>query len=479
MTTTLRLKKPRPARRKKPAPKPLKHKVPGHKVPGKARPAAADAPPRPRTRLAREPREAAHQVLSAVLRQGQPMDEAFDAGVGALEPRDRAFVRLLVATTLRRLGQIDDVLNRFLEREPPPAAFDALRLGAAQLLFVGTPVHAAVTTTVELIRALGQERLAGLANAVMRRLAREGTAQAIAAQDAAKLNTPAWLWGRWVAAHGEDTARAIAGAHMNEPATDVTLKDSASAVDLASRLPAHMLPTGSLRTAASGRVETWPGFDQGAWWVQDAAAALPAKILLHAMGDARGKRAVDLCAAPGGKTLQLAAAGCAVTAVDLSPKRNRLIAGNLTRMGLTAQVVTADVLAWSPPTPVDAVLLDAPCAATGTIRRHPDLPYLKAAADIAGLVAKQRLLLAHAATMLKAGGLLVYSVCSLEPEEGEGAIAAFLAAHPEFSRAPIAPDAIGGGSDFITPQGDVRTLPCHWPTLGGLDGFYVAALRRS
>jgi 16S rRNA (cytosine967-C5)-methyltransferase len=412
-----------------------------------------------------------------VLRQGQAVDDTFEAAVSALAPRDRAFVRLVVATTLRRLGQIDAVLAGFLERPPPAAAQDALRLGAAQILFVGTPAHAAVATTVELVRALGQERLVGLANAVLRRLTREGAAL-IAQQDAASLNTPAWLWQRWRTIYGEDLARRIALAHLGEPATDLSVKNLATLGDWSTRLAAAPLPTGSLRTTTSGRIETWDGFAQGAWWVQDAAAALPAKVLLAALGDGRGKTVADLCAAPGGKTLQLAAAGCAVTAVDISAKRNAMVAANLARVGLAAHVITADAATWRPLAPVDAVLLDAPCSATGTIRRHPELPYLKSAADIARLVDRQRRLLAHAASLIKPGGVLVYSVCSLEPEEGEGVMDAFLNAEPLFTRVAIAPETVGGQGDFITATGDVRTLPCHWSALGGLDGFYIACLRR-
>jgi 16S rRNA (cytosine967-C5)-methyltransferase len=444
----------------------------------KAAAAKAAAARKPLARTPRDARMAAYLVLSGVVRSGTPIDEGFDNAVGALEPRDRAFVRLVVATTLRRLGQIDAVLGSFLDRTPPPAVQDALRLGAAQILFVGTPSHAAVATTVELVRALDQERLVGLANAVLRRLAREGAAALVAPQNAARLNTPEWLWSRWSAAHGDDLARQIAATHLSEPPTDLSLKNPATATEWAARLSAHVLPTGSLRITTSGRVENWEGFAEGAWWVQDAAAALPANIVLHALGTGAGKAVVDLCAAPGGKTLQLVAAGCAVTAVDLSARRLERVAANLKRIGLVAHVVTADALTWLPSAAADAVLLDAPCSATGTIRRHPDLPALKSAADIPRLAEKQRQLLAHAATFVRAGGVLLYSVCSLEPEEGEGVVEAFLAAQPDFARVAISPDAVGGQGEFITPAGDVRTLPSHWPERGGLDGFYIALLKR-
>lgn len=423
-------------------------------------------------------RLSALELVSAVMRQRKPLDDVFNAAVDGLEPRDRAFARLLAATVLRRLGQIDAVLSQFLDREPPAKVHDALRLGAAQILFIGTPPHAAVATCVDLVKQIGQQRFSGLVNAVLRRVLEHGP-NALGSQDVAQLNTPAWLWQRWLSAFGESTARAIAQAHALEAPIDLTLKDQTATTLWAEKLNAKVLPHGGLRLNDSGRIEQLPGFAEGAWWVQDAAAMLPAQILLHAMGDAKGKAVVDLCAAPGGKTLQLAAAGCDVTALDISAKRLALLSDNLQRTGLRANVVTADALTWRPAQPADAVLLDAPCSSTGTIRRHPDLPYLKRPDDFPRLAHRQRDMLQAAAAMLKPGGVLVYSVCALEPAEGEEVVDAVLAIDPSLTRQPIRIESIGNQSQFLTPRGDVRTLPCHWPELGGLDGFYAALLRKS
>jgi 16S rRNA (cytosine967-C5)-methyltransferase len=426
------------------------------------------------TATKRDARVAGLQLLSGVLRHDRAIDDGFDAAAAGLEDRDRAFARLLVATTLRRLGQIDAALSGFLERTPPPSIQDVLRLSAAQILFIGTPAHAAVATGVDLAKRGGLMKFAGLVNAVLRRLTERGP-ELLAAQDGAKLNTPPWLWQRWVAAYGEPRARALAEAHLVEAPVDLTLKDPAAATLWAEKLNAQTLPTGSLRLGEHGRIDQLPGFIEGAWWVQDAAAALPVRALLGVMGDQKGKAVIDLCAAPGGKTLQLAAAGCDVTAVDTSAKRLSLVSENLKRTGLVANVVKADALSWRPAQLADAVLLDAPCSSTGTIRRHPDLPHLKNAVDIPRLVQRQCDLLKAAVSMLKPGGLLAYSVCSLERDEGEDVIAAALNANLNVTREKTTSADM---AEFITPSGDVRTLPSQWAVRGGLDGFYAALLRK-
>lgn len=415
-------------------------------------------------------------MLGDVLAHGRPLDESLSGRLAAdgLEPRDRAFARLLAATTLRRLGQIDALVAAYVARPLPASAHVAhniLRLGAAQLAFLETPAHAAVNETVALAAARGAGRYRALVNAVLRRLAADGKARA-AGQDAARLNTPDWLWRAWSAAYGEETARRIAAAHLAEPPLDLSLRDAVG--DWPARLEAEVLPTGTLRRRAGGLVAELPGYAEGAWWVQDAAAALPAKLL----GDVRGRRVVDLCAAPGGKTAQLAAAGARVTAVEQAPARLARLGENLARLQLTAERVEADAAAWRPPEPVDAVLLDAPCSATGTIRRHPDLPWLKSPASPAARTELQDRLLANAAAMVRRGGLLVYAVCSLQPEEGPERLARFLARHPGFAVVPAAAAEIGGCAEFLRADGAVQTLPCHWPERGGLDGFYIARLRR-
>ncbi len=284
------------------------------------------------------------------------------------------------------MGQIEDVLAHFLERPLPAEAAEArfiLIAGVAQLVFLDVAPHAAISLAVEQAKTSRANRYAGLINAVLRRVAAQGAA-ILAEQDAARLNTPDWLYERWASHYGADVAAKIAAAHMEEPPLDLTIKADAAA--WAERLSGTVLPWGSVRLSTKGRIEDIEGYDEGAWWVQDAAAAVPALLL----GDVKGKRVAELCAAPGGKTAQLAARGAHVTAVDISPSRLRLLKENLSRLDLKAEVVQADVAEWTPPEPFDAVLLDAPCSASGTIRRNPDIPYLKSETDIAALVCGAR-----------------------------------------------------------------------------------------
>ncbi len=425
-------------------------------------------------------RAAALELLQAVLRRNRPLDEALAAhtGLAALEPRDRAFARLIVATTLRRLGRIDAVLAGLVERKLPSRAAmaeDILRLGVCQMLFLDTPAHAAVDTAVRLAVASGTTAQGGLVNAVLRRVAREGR-ERLASLPTSR-NLPDWLWRSWIRAYGEAAADAIAAAHLQEPPLDLSVKNEPES--WAERLGAELLPTGTLRLSRRGEDERaiadLPGFAEGAWWVQDAAAALPARLL----GPVAGVRVVDLCAAPGGKTAQLAAAGARVTAIDRSAARMARLKENLARLGLEAETIVADAATWQPPEPADAVLLDAPCSATGTIRRHPDIPWLKQESDLPRLTALQDRLLEAALAMTAPGGTLVYCVCSLQPEEGPERIAALLAGGAGVRRHPIAAEEIGGLAEAVTPEGDLRTLPCHWPERGGLDGFYACRLRRS
>ena len=424
-------------------------------------------------------RALARHLLREVLRGHVALDEAW-AGARAvprLQPRDRAFARLLVATVLRRLGQIDALIGHCLER-PLKARHaevrDLLRLGTAQLVFLGTPPHAAVSTTLELAREPETAGAKGLLNAVLRRLAREGAGLA-AGQDAARLNTKKWLWESWCTAYGEAGARAMAEAHLDEPPLDLTLRDPAAKDDLAEALGAAVLPSGGLRlSSGAGEVSKLAGYGEGAWWVQDAAASLPARLL----GEIGGKRVLDLCAAPGGKTAQLAAAGAKVTALDISDARLDRLRANLERLGLEAETLAADAREWRPEEPFEAVLLDAPCSATGTLRRHPDIAHLKGAKDLAGLTALQDRLLANAVHMVAPGGLLVYATCSLQPEEGPARIDALLKGGAPFERVPIGPEEIGGLKECISAEGDLRTLPCHLRESGGLDGFYACRLRR-
>jgi 16S rRNA (cytosine967-C5)-methyltransferase len=428
-------------------------------------------------------RRLAADFLDGVLRKKRPLDEQFDSAnahpdFARLPERDRALTRALVATVLRRLGTLRSLLHGLLERGLPkdaPRVETALLIGGAQILFLDVPDHAAVDLSVRLVQTDRQAaHFAGLVNAVLRRLAREGT-ERLAHVDVDLCDTPGWLMARWIENYGEATARAIARAHRNEPALDLTAKGEPES--WASQLHGRVLSTGSVRTLAHGPVMALPGFAEGAWWVQDAAAALPVRLL----GALAGLRVADLCAAPGGKTAQLAAAGARVTAVDRSPARLARLQQNLKRLSLVSDLVCADAAEWDAE-PFDAVLLDAPCSSTGTIRRHPDVSWLKQPADIEKLGALQRRLLARAVALTRPGGMLVYCTCSLEPEESMQAVDELLAREPCVQRSPIQPSELFGHSEFVTEAGDMRTLPCHLPDadarLSGLDGFYAARLRK-
>ena len=434
----------------------------------------AELYPRTLTTAAPNARQVALDLIGGVLRRKRPLDDAIEdhPAMPDLSARDRAFARLLVATVLRRLGQIDTLIAECLNTPLAPRAaiiHDILRLGIAQLLFLRTPPHAAVATSVDLAHARGFLSHKGLVNAVLRRLSLEGPEQ-IEQQDAARLNTPNWLWQSWSRNYGETCARAIAGAHLKEAALDVTLRtDDASWCE---KLQAIRLPTGSLRRAAGGSITALPGYAEGAWWVQDAAAALPVRLF----DGLAGRQVVDLCAAPGGKTAQLANAGARVTAIDRSARRLQRLVANMDRLGLPVAARAADALTWRPEQPADAVLLDAPCTATGAIRRHPDVPHLKHPEDVARLAVVQENLLHAAIDMLRPGGVLVYCTCSLEPEEGRERIEALLRSGAPVEHRPVEPGQIGAPPECVTPEGDLRTLPCHLSEFDGLDGFYAARL---
>ncbi len=406
-------------------------------------------------------REAAFDLLSAVLDRHRPLEEALDA-LPSMALRDRAAAHRLAAGTLRRLGTLDAVLEPLLRKAPPLPVRHVLRLGAAGLVLLGTPAHAAVATSVGLARARGLAPFAGLVNAVLRRVAQAGPS-ALDGLDGPRLDTPPWLWASWGA-----EARAIAEAHQHEAPLDLTLAPGVEAPP-----GGEALPTGSWRYPAGTRVADLPGFDEGGFWVQDAAAALPARLLAaHA-----GERVADLCAAPGGKAAQLAAAGAQVTAVERDPARLERLHDNFARLRLTADFVTADAAGWRPPAPLDAVLLDAPCSATGTIRRHPDVPSLKRPRDIAALTAQQDRLLDAACAMLRPGGRLIYAVCSLQPEEGQPRVTAALE-RLDLRPDPVRPEEVPGLAEAITAAGALRTTPTLWAARGGLDGFFIARLIR-
>jgi len=426
-------------------------------------------------------RRIAVDLLDGVLRRRIALDEQLTGkgahpGIASLADRDRALMRRLAATALRRLGTLRHLLGGFLEKGFPadaPRTEAILLIGAVQILWLEVPDHAAVDLSVRLAQADRRAaRYGGLVNAVLRRVAQNREALSLGNTTR---DTPDWLLARWRKTYGTETARAIAVANGHEPALDLTVKQDPEG--WAERLRGRVLPTGSVRTLAQGAISLLPGFNEGAWWVQDAAASLPARLL----GDVRGLSVADLCAAPGGKTAQLSFGGARVTAVDRSPARLERLRDNLARLALDAETVAADVLEWQAG-PFDAVLLDAPCSSTGTVRRHPDVPWLKAEADIAMLTASQQRLLDRALELVKPGGVLIYCVCSLEPEEGGEQIARLLARDACFARKPIATCELAGHAEFVTGDGDLRTLPQHLPDpdprWGGLDGFYAARLVR-
>jgi 16S rRNA (cytosine967-C5)-methyltransferase len=429
-------------------------------------------------------RRAAVELLHATLDKHQPLDQmlgqALSSGpMAELSSRDRALTRAIVATSLRRKGQIDLLLNRLLERGLPPKSgrlYAILLSAAAQLLFLQTPPHAAIGLAVTLTRYDGRaKRFDKLANAVLRRVAQDGPAL-IAAMDAARVNTPDWLWQRWSGVYGEARTRAMAELHLMEPPLDLSVAGDATA--WAGRLEARVLPGGrSVRLLPKGRIEDLDGFAQGQWWVQDFAASLPVRLF----GDVAGLRVLDLCAAPGGKTAQLAAAGASVLAVDISAARLKPLQENLARLGLSADIAVGDAATWTPQERFEAILLDAPCSSTGTIRRHPDIPYLKSETDVVALAALQARLIDHAATLLRPGGTLVYSTCSLEPEEGEAQIAALLVRNHRLRLDPIQEGEVFGRGDWLNAGGALRTLPslldmtpAGW---SGMDGFFAARLK--
>lgn len=438
-------------------------------------------------------RARAHTILHEVLDRGRPLDEVLqtDKRFAALNERDRAFARNLIATTLRRLGQIDALIDDCLDRPLPveaAAARNALRLGLCQILFLDTQTHAAVDTAVSLAGDRGPAKFRGLVNAILRRVVRIEEADKsgkFSDKFPERLNVPDWLWDSWSGSFGEDAAAVIAASHLQTPPVDLTIRDDAEdgsdarATERANQWAEHLggerVGRSSVRMKTAGAITALDGFDDGVWWIQDAAATLPADVLGAALAEGS---VCDLCAAPGGKTAQLVTAGYDVTAVDVSGARLGTLRENLNRLDLAATVVEADALAWTPPSPFDGVLLDAPCSATGTIRRHPDIPHLKTAADVTHQTDLQRKFLDSASAMVRPGGVLVYSVCSLEASEGPDQIKALLKRDRSLRLEAIPLADVPDFEDCVTPEGYVRVTPAHIADKGGVDGFFVARLRK-
>ncbi|MFA8443662.1 RsmB/NOP family class I SAM-dependent RNA methyltransferase [Yoonia sp.] len=414
-------------------------------------------------------RRSAHHLLMQITGEGRLMAELIGSGALArLENDDRARAQRLATEALRGLDRADRMLKPYLKKTPPDHVMNALRLGVIELCS-GEAAHGVVNAYVEIVaRNKRTQAMKGLTNAVLRKIAAEGPE---GWHKRAIPLTPGWLRQPLVAAWGRDAVEGMEAAHFAGAPLDLSAKGDAAAV--ATTLGGTVLPTGSVRLQSAGQVSTLQGYADGDWWVQDAAAALPVKLL----GDVSGLKVLDLCAAPGGKAMQLAALGAKVTAVDISEKRMERITENLGRVGLTADCVVSDAFVFEQGG-FDAVLLDAPCSATGTIRRHPDLPYAKDGSEFGALIDQQEAMIDHALTLLKPGGRLVFCTCSLLPDEGEVQAEEALARHPGLT---IDTDALridGITPDWITPEGGLRLRPDYWADIGGMDGFYMAVLRK-
>jgi 16S rRNA (cytosine967-C5)-methyltransferase len=389
--------------------------------------------------------------------------------------RDRNFALNLVATTLRNLGVIDYMLNKALHRPLAKKKADTqniLRLGICQLLILKTPAHAAISTSVDLVKYIPNQGTKDLVNAVLRSLDKKGPPTMLGLEFE-KLNIPSWLWESWAKEFGDTICLKIANASLREAPLNITVKSNPKY--WASRLKGQVTETGSLSMRSTGPVNSLPGYREGCWWVQDAAASLPIRLL----GNISNLNIADICAAPGGKTAQLAALGAIVTAVDKSKKRLGRLSTNLDRLGLSATIIAKDIMSWEPKTLFDAVLLDSPCSGTGTLRRRPDILRTREKADIEVLKKVQYQLLSHVSKYVKIGGKLVYCVCSIQPEEGPLHIKNFLENNPNYEQEPIQPAEIGGPKEIITHDGYLRTLPFYLSEHGGMDGFFAVRFTRT
>ncbi|MEO1918318.1 MAG: transcription antitermination factor NusB [Paracoccaceae bacterium] len=420
-------------------------------------------------------RIAAAQLLHGVLHDGTMISDLIehkDGPLADLPPSARARAQSLALSTLRHLAPLDIVLDQFLNKSPPLKVRNALRLAANELLVDGVAPHAAVDAAVRLVRESRKlQHLSGLANAVARRVAEQGPE---IWDDMDPQELPAWLGKPVERAYGEDALQGIEAAHAQGAPLDLTLRKASDAEKLAQELNAEILPTGSLRLQKPGQVSTMAGFDDGLWWVQDAAAAMPVQLL----GSLKGLRVLDLCAAPGGKTMQLAAGGAEVTAVDISKDRLKRVTQNLQRTKLSAKIIASDIVRWAPDKPFDLILLDAPCSATGTIRRHPDLPFGKSG-DLKPILRLQQKLLSRAFEWLKPGGKIVYCTCSLLPSEGEEQVEKFLRNHVDAKQLPANTNLPDLPADWIEKNGGLRLRPDFWTERGSMDGFYAALIEKA
>lgn len=433
-----------------------------------------DELPSPRDNSSLASRRLAAFAVKEVMENSQPLEQvlAGQPQYRALEGRDRAFVRLIAATTFRRMGQIDAALKPFVRQRPTKLVYAALQTATAQILYLGTPAHAAVGETVSMLKSRGSSKgFANMANAVLRNIVDQGPK--LAASQPPKVNIPGWMRGEWERAYGRQAGRKLSAQLMKDPVLDISVKSDVSG--WAETLGGDVIGASSVRLSRIGDVPALDGFNDGEWWAQDVAATLPVQIL----GDVKGKRVLDMCAAPGGKTMQLAARGAIVTALDKSEGRLERVKQNLERTKLEADIICADALDWTPDGDLyDIVLLDAPCSATGTFRRHPDVLYNRTPKDVSNLVRLQDKLLSKAAEFVRPGGTLMYCTCSLMPKEGQPRIDTFLQSMTDFRLIPILE-----ASGLVLPEGafsggSLRSLPYYLEDKGGMDGFFIAKLAR-
>lgn len=427
-------------------------------------------------------RQLAATAVRNVRVEGLPLETVLSAlpGYNELDPRDRAFVRLIAATTFRRDGQLKAVFKPLIRKDPPLFIRAALETAAAQILFLGTPPHAAVGETVGMLKSAKATRgFANLANAVLRKVVEEGPK--LAGMEAPRANIPGWIRGAWERGYGRASVRKSSLQLIKDPPLDLTLKDNSDAntQKWADALEGEIIMPGTVRLSSIGNVAELEGYEDGAWWAQDVAATLPVRLLASEIGDLTGKTALDLCAAPGGKTMQLAALGANVTAVDKSDTRLPRIHQNLTRTKLEAEIICADALEWETDKKFDIVLLDAPCTATGTFRRHPDVLHNRTPKTLSQLVKLQDKLLPRAAEHVAPGGWLVFATCSLQPEEGTPRVEKFLESAPEFRPISLPPVSGLDMPEEAVKNGTLRTLPHYLESKGGMDGFFIAVMQKS
>ena len=415
-----------------------------------------------------------HTLFSRTIRQKVYLKNIFDARTKSLISSDKAFVKLVILTTIRHLGRIDNIIGKYVKRKPPNTVEDILRIGVAQILYIKTPHYAAVSTSVDLSKRLGYSKMSGFINSVLRSLIRDEK-DVFSAKEDFLLNTPKWLRDHMIRDYGIIEAQKISEAHSVEPQLDLTFKHDSMINSFLSQINGIVLPSGTVRVKNQGLVSKLPGYDKGIWWVQDTAAALPVKILSRLLETSSS--VLDVCAAPGGKTAQLLSLGFDVTSIDISPERTDILRHNLQRLNLSSEIIIYDFLKWKTQKKFDAVLIDAPCSSTGTIRRHPDIAYIKSNKDIPGLVELQKKLILRGYDLIKPGGYLLYSNCSILKKEGEDLIDSLMKDY-SLSSSHIGESENDFDASWVNGKGAIRVLPSFWKSFGGIDGFYIALLKK-